>query len=65
MDSGNQYLAIHSSKIIFFISDIESVEGFFRISVMLFHEFMQKLVIEFIPYVTLLGQGMYNGVELL
>ena len=50
---------------LFFSSDIESVEGFSRISVMLFHEFMQIFVIEFIPYVTLLQRGMYKDSALL
>ena len=52
-------------NIIFFSSDIESVEGFSGISVMLFHEFMQIFEIEFIPYVTLLKRGMYKDSALL
>ena len=48
-----------------FSSNIESVEGFSRISVMLFYEIMQIFVIEFIQYVTLLKWGMYKDSALL
>ena len=54
-----------SSYIVFFSSDVESVEGFSRSSVMLFQELMQIFVIEFIPYVTLLKGGIYKHSALL
>ena len=54
-----------SSNIFFFSSDVESMEGFSRSSVMLFQELMQIFVIEFIPYVTLLKGGIYKHSALL
>ena len=51
-------------NILLFISDKGSVEGDSRILAKLFHERLQLLVIEFIPYVTLFTRDMYRHSEL-
>ena len=46
-------------------SDNDSVEGDSNISVNLFHELTQTLVMQFKPYFTLLNRGMYKHSDLL
>ena len=58
-------LAMLSSNIVCFNTDVESMEGFSRSSVMLFQELMQIFGIEFIPYATLFKRGIYKHTALL
>ena len=49
----------------FFSSDNESEEGESRILVVLFHDWIQVFVMEFLPYLTLFKRGIYKDSDLL